>query len=460
MKKTGKKILIIDDDPSVITLIKYHLEKEHYKIESAETGEQGLKLIDYYLPDLVFQDVRLPGISGVKLLQQIKSINPHLPVILITAYGGVKLAVESIKKGAFDFLTKPINSEELKISVRNALLTSNLQQEVKSLKSRLDDRYDFSNVIGHSNSIKHIIKQVKIVAPTQLTVILQGDSGTGKELFANLIHQNSNRKYYPFVAVDCGAIPDTLVESELFGYEKGAFTGAVSRKEGEFEQANGGTLFLDEITNLPTPAQAKLLRVIQEKKVKRVGGIKSKEIDVRIIAATNLRLSDAVYAGHFREDLFHRLNEFSINLPTVNERKDDIPLLAEYFIEMANKELKKKVIGLSPNAIKKLLDYHFPGNVRELKNMMRRAVLMTESALIDVDNILFDTFESREKNDFQTDMEKGLSPKEIALKMKKQIESEMIKKVLKETAGNKTKAAKILKITRMTLYSKIKEYDL
>ena len=460
MKRLEKKILIIDDDPSVVTLIKYHLEKEHYRIESAETGEKGLKLINEYIPDLVFQDVRLPGISGVKLLEKIKSESPHLPVILITAYGGVKLAVESIKKGAFDFLTKPINGEELKISVRNALMTSNLQQEVKSLQSRLDNRYDFSNVIGQSNAIKHIIKQVKIVAPTQLTVVLQGDSGTGKELFANLIHQNSPRKNFAFIAVDCGAIPDTLMESELFGYEKGAFTGAVSRKEGEFELANGGTLFLDEITNLPTSAQAKLLRVLQEKKVRKIGGTKSIDIDVRIIAATNLNLSDAVRSGNFREDLFHRFNEFSMHLPTLNERKDDIPLLADYFINEANKELHKNILGLSPNAVKRLLEYQYPGNVRELKNMMRRAVLMSDSEYIDVENIMFNSSECDKKSDFQADVENGLSPKEIAQKMKKQIESEMIKKVLKETGGNKTRAAKILKMTRMTLYSKIKEYNL
>lgn len=456
----NKRILIIDDDPAVVTLLKYHLKKERYTIHSAASGESGLNLVQQISPHLVFQDVRLPGIGGIELLTKIKEIDPHIPVILITAFGGVKLAVESIKKGAYDFLTKPINADELKISVKNALTANSMQKEIKNLQSRLNEKFDFSEVIGKSHVIRNVLKQVRIVAPTQLTVILQGDSGTGKELFANLIHQKSARSKGRFVAIDCGAIPDTLVESELFGYEKGAFTGANSRKSGEFELADQGTLFLDEITNLPPAAQAKLLRVIQERKVRRIGSTKSIEVDVRLIAASNIKLLDAVNDGKFREDLYHRLNEFYITLPPLKDRIDDVPILAEHFLKTSNKELKKNIDGFTPEALKMLLNYHWSGNVRELKNVIRRAVLLAESNSITPSEIMINYSSVSGELDLINEMDAGLSSKEITSKISKKVEREIIKNALIKTGGNKTKAAAILKITRMTLYTKIKEFGL
>ena len=460
MNKEKKNVLIIDDENTIATLIKYHLKKEGYNIYYANNGELGLEMLGKSEIHLVLQDVRLPGISGLELLRKIKEFNPGLPVIMMTAYGGIQLAVNSIKEGAYDFLTKPINPDILKISVKNAIHTYSLEKQVDTLQSRLKEKYDFSKVIGNSPAIEHVLKQVKIVAPTQLTVILQGESGSGKELFANLIHQNSTRKNYPFVAIDCGAIPDTLVESELFGYEKGAFTGAHMQKQGEFEIANKGTIFLDEITNLPHSAQAKLLRVIQERKVRRVGGTKPIEIDVRIIVATNIKLTEAVKNGNFREDLFHRLNEFFIAIPPLRERKEDIPLLAEHFLREANKELNKKVSGFSPESLKILMEHQWFGNIREFKNTVRKAVLLTESDLIPPQNIIINKITSFSNINYYEEIKNGLPMKEITSKVIREIEKDLLQKALLESGGNKSKTAKILQIDRMTLYSKLKEYNL
>jgi len=460
MKTEKYNILIIDDENTVATLIKYHLKKESYHILYANNGELGLEILHDNPIHLVLQDVRLPGISGLELLRKIRDLNPEIPVIMMTAYGGIQLAVDSIKEGAYDFLTKPINPDALKISVRNAINTHTLKKQVDTLQTRLKEKYDFSKVIGASPTILQVLKQIKIVAPTLLTVILQGESGSGKELFANLIHQNSKRKNYPFVAIDCGAIPDTLVESELFGYEKGAFTGALTQKPGEFEIADKGTIFLDEITNLPHSAQAKLLRVIQERKVRRVGGLKSIDIDVRIIVATNIKLSEAVKKGDFREDLFHRLNEFFISIPPLRERKDDIPLLAEHFLKKANTELNKSVQGFSPESIKILMQHQWMGNIREFKNTVRKAVLLTEGKLIPAQNIIINKLTSFTDINYYEEIKNGLSMKDVTSKIVHQIEKELLQKALLESGGNKSKTAKILQIDRMTLYAKLKDYDL
>jgi DNA-binding NtrC family response regulator len=372
-----------------------------------------------------------------------------------------------MKLGAFDYITKPFDNEEIMLNIKKALETRSLRMEVEDLRRRLEEKTAITQFVGESPQIRQVMNQVKMVAPTDMTVIIQGESGTGKEMIARMIHQESPRHDKPFVAVDCGTLPENLVESELFGYEKGAFTGADAQKEGKFESANGGTLFLDEITNLLQSLQAKLLRVIQERKVQHLGGTKEIKIDVRIIAATNTILSDEVKKGRFRDDLYHRLNEFNIVLPSVREREKDIPILAKYFLEEANLEFNKKIEGISSEAMKSLFNYHWPGNVRELRNDIRRAVLVTDSNYIKEINLplphpppsrggggcLFEDFD-------RLNLDKDTSLREITRKATETIEKEMIKKALAEAKNNKSKAAKILKIDRMTLYSKIKSLGL
>jgi len=337
------------------------------------------------------------------------------------------------------------------LCIKKALDSQKLSNEVISLRKQLDEKNLLDEVIGQSKEFQQVLKQVTLIAPTNMTVMIQGESGTGKEIICNLLHKLSIRKEQPLVAIDCGAIPDSLVESELFGHEKGSFTGADYTKQGKFEQANGGTLFLDELTNLTTASQMKLLRVIQERQIHRIGSKKAIPIDVRIICASNIKLSDAVENGKFRNDLFYRLNEFHINLPLLRERKDDIPVLAKYFMDDANKEFSKSVRGFSPESAKKLLDYSWPGNVRELKNVVRRAVLLTDSETVHVDalslNLLNFSSNTQGKSDIDTNTLEGAT---------KQVEKDMILKALEESNGNKIKAAKILQMNRKTLYRKIK----
>ena len=453
-------ILIVEDDKDMRFFLANALKDEGYETILAGDGNRALKQVRKCSPNLVLLDVKLPGMDGMDILQKLKAIDRDLIVIMLTAYGNVKGAVEAMKFGAFDYITKPFHSEELVLVIKRALVTQNLSREVETLRKRLDEKAGAEELMGESPQIKQLFEQVKIIASTNMTVIVQGESGAGKELVAQMIHQKSRRKEKPFVAIDCGAIPDALVESELFGYEKGAFTGADASKEGKFEQAHGGTLFLDEITNLPEAAQAKLLRVVEERKLQHIGGRKSINIDVRIIVATNSDLSEVVRKGKLREDLFHRLNEFHIEIPPLRERKDDIPILAKRFLDEANEELGKSIEGFSSEAAKLLLDYHWPGNVRELKNIVKKAVLTADSKQIVAANLSLSITTSRNKLDFQRDLEKGISLREITKKATREIERDVIKQTLEKAAGNKSKAAKILKIDRMTLYSKLKEFHL
>ena len=334
-----------------------------------------------------------------------------------------------------------------------------VEAEVVSLKSKLSEKFEISKSIGSSQAIKRVLDQLYMVAPTNMTVLLQGESGTGKELFSSLTHQHSRREKKPYLALDCGAIPDTLIESELFGYEKGAFTGADSRKPGVFERANGGTLLLDEITNLNPAAQAKLLRVLQERTFTRVGGTKAISFDVRIIAASNVRVADAVKSGDFRLDLYHRMNEFQIDLPLLCERLDDIPTLLEYFLKSANAELNKNISGIHPHAMKRLLSYSWPGNIREFRNIVRRAVLLCSEDTIRCEHLIIDDFSNNISVSNIEKIESGEGLKDITLAISKEIEKELISYALNKFKGNKTKTAKFLQIERMTLYLKLKEYD-
>ena len=452
-------ILIVDDDKDLQKTLSYMLGIEGYKVFSAENGKQALNEIQNKLPNIVLLDIRLPDMNGMQVLEKLKKTIPEYDgsIIMLTAYGDIKGAIKAMKLGAFDYLTKPFDNEELLITIKKALHIQELSKEVKTLKKQLYEKITSENLMGKSTQIKKVLKQINLLAPTNMSVIIQGESGTGKEVIANLIHIKSHRKDKPLIAIDCGAIPDTLVESELFGYDRGAFTGADKTKEGKFELANEGTLFLDEITNLPANTQAKLLRAIEEKIITHIGGKKSISVDVRIIATTNINILDAVNQGKFREDLFHRLNQFKILLPTLQERKDDIPILARIFLDEANKELKKDIKDFSSEALKLLLNYYWSGNVRELKNVIKRAVIIEESNYITQDSILL---ESLNKNNSNYDLKISNQNNISFDKLIKNVERDLISKAIEQANGNKIKTAKMLNMNVRTLYRKMKELNL
>jgi DNA-binding NtrC family response regulator len=460
-------ILIVDDNADLRWNLSNILKEEGYHTRAVSNGKQALREINKHPPDLVLLDIRLSGEDGMVVLKKIKQINKNMAVIMLTAFGEVKGAVKAMKLGAFDYITKPFDNEELGLLVRKALQAQYLSREVAILRKRLGERIVLEDIMGNSHEIKQVLKQVKIIAPTNMTVIIQGESGVGKEVIAHLVHHNSIRKDRAFIPVDCGTIPGTLAESELFGYEKGAFTGADTKKTGKFEQADGGTLFLDEITNLSENMQMKLLRVIQERKLYHLGGKKQIEIDVRIIVATNISLTEAIRDGKFRADLFHRLNEFQIDLPLLRDRQADIPLLARHFLEEANDELDKKIKGFTAEAMRKLLNYNWPGNVRELKNAIKRAVLLAASANIIPDDLPENIVSwrdgiqsssniSQDRVDLAASLKEGVSFEEIT----REVERDLINKALEQSGGKKAKAAEILGMSRKTLYRKLKSLGL
>jgi DNA-binding NtrC family response regulator len=451
-----EKILIIDDDKDFQFTISNILKDEGYDAIAIGDGKGALETVKRSSPNLVLLDIKLPDIDGIKILEEIKRINKDLIVIMITGYGGINEAVTAMKLGAFDYITKPFDNRELIIRIKKALQTQDLSKEVESLKKRLTEKIVVEETMGKSPQIKRVLNQVKIVAPTNLTVILQGESGTGKEVIAQMIHQASRRKDKPFIAIDCGAIPEALAESELFGHEKGAFTGSEIKKEGRFEEAKEGTLFLDEIANLSDAIQIKLLRVVQEKKLHHLGGKKDIKIDARIIIATNIDLFEAVRSGKFRNDLFQRLNEFYISLPPLRERKEDIPILAKYFLIEANNELNKNIKGFSTEAMKFLLNYHWPGNIRELKNLIRKEVLLADSEYITLGNVSQDIIKLQDEIEITKTLAEGFAFREIT----KNFEKNLIQKALEKVGNNKTKAAEILNIQRKALYRKMKSLGL
>jgi DNA-binding NtrC family response regulator len=446
-----ERVLIVDDDKDLQFNISSLLRDEGYEATTVGDGRNAIKEVKTKSPDLVLLDIRLPGMDGMKILEEIKSIDKDLIVIMLTAYADVKQAVKAMRLGAFDYITKPFDNEEFILVIKKALETQCLSKEVEILRKRLGKKAPTSEVMGESPAIKKVLQQVDIIAPTNMTVILQGASGTGKELIAQMIHQKSVRKDKPFVAVDCGAIPETLVESELFGYEKGAFTGADEPRQGKFEQANGGTLLLDEITNLSDSMQVKFLRVIEARKLQHLGGRRDIKIDVRIIVATNTNLIDVVRAGRFRDDLYHRLNEFCISLPLLRERNQDIPILAKYFLDEANRELNKKIKGFSSDAMKSLLNYSWPGNVRELKNLVKKVVLLTELEYIPRENL------STNSSTAETVIE---NPNTSFKDKTKEFEKRLLEEALEKSGGNKIKAARLLEMNRMSFYRKMKDLGL
>lgn len=449
-----EKILVIDDEPGIGWLFSKILVDEGYTVSTALNGKKGLAQIKKEQPDLIFLDLMLPGIDGIETLKEIRKLNNNTIIIMLTAYETVKTAIEAMKLGAYDYLSKPVDNEKIKIIIKNALQARNLTQEVTNLRQRITEEFSVDSIVGRSPQMQKILNMVKTVASHDITVLIQGGSGTGKELIAQAIHYGSIRADKPFVAIDCAILPDTLVESEIFGYEKGAFTGANQRKLGKFELAQGGTVLLDEIGNLTTQTQVKLLRTLQEREIERLGGKKPIKVDIRLVAATNINLEKAIKQGHFREDLFYRLNVFPIHLPPLKEREGDIPLLSMHFLRKCHKELKKKVKFISPKATEILENYSWPGNVRELKNTIESAALLAEDAILPQHLPI----QMQKTHEIPVKLDGSL--REVSNQAKQKVEKELITRVLKKVNWNKSKASKKLKVDYKTLYNKIKEYNI
>src|SRR6266851_1622435 len=381
-------ILVIEDEEKHRRVIGLHLSSAGFEVKAAGTAEDGLKLAGDV--DLILTDLKLPGMDGLELLEKLKGQNSHTPVIVMSAFGTVENAVEAMKKGAVDFLPKPFSLDHLSVVVERALEVRKLRDENRELREALGQRYQFENIIGRSQPMQEIFATITRVAPTRATVLLCGESGVGKDLIARAIHQHSPRRERPFVKINCTSIPENLMESELFGYEKGAFTGAMGTKPGKFEQADTGTVFLDEIGDVPVSIQVKLLRILQEREFERLGSNKTRHIDVRVLAATNVDLRAALEQGTFREDLFYRLNVLPINIPPLRERKEDIPYLAQHFVKKLKEDLGSTVESISESAVQRLLEYHWPGNVRELENVIERSMVLASGTVLDSVDIRLD----------------------------------------------------------------------
>jgi len=444
-------ILIVDDDERQRKQI-YWAFKDCYELFQAANRVETLQIVNEHPVDLVLLDLHLPPREntpeeGMKLLREIKKVHSEISVVVITADGDKKTSLEAVKHGACDYFTKPLDLEEVKVVLKRALCMQSLQQENERLQQQLESRYTFANIVGNSQKMQESFRLIKKVARSNCSVLLQGESGTGKELVARAIHYNGPRKEKTFVPVNCAAIPESLLESELFGYEKGAFTGAATRKPGKFEIASEGTVFLDEIADMSLPMQAKILRVVQEQSFERVGGTKSVKVDFRLITATNKDLEKAIAKGLFREDLYHRLNVVTIYLPPLRQRKEDVPLLANCFLKRYNRVNGEKVKTISAEVLDLLVDYEWPGNVRELENVIERAVVLSNNDVILPEDILLRPWKSA------LDSEVISSPRSISL-----VEGEkaLIQKALKTTHWNQTKAAKLLGIHRNTLRRKVK----
>jgi two-component system response regulator HydG len=454
------RILVVDDDTTHRTMLLTLLRAWGYRADEAADGEIAVEKCRDQPVDLVLMDVRMPKKTGLDALKDIHALNPALPVLIMTAFSNVQAAVEAIKNGAYDYLTKPLDFEKLKIELRNAFEHAGLLEANASLSSALAATEVRTSIIGQSDPMRRLLDMVRAIAPSDATVLLAGESGTGKELVAKAIHANSRRARGPYVAVNCAAITESLLESELFGHEKGSFTGADRRHEGYFLQADNGSIFLDEIGELPLSMQVKLLRVIQEREVQRVGGGKPVPVDVRIIAATNRDLQREITAGAFREDLYYRLNVVSLALPALRERPDDIPLLAQHFLERFARKNNKTVKGFTPGAMDRLIRHAWPGNVRELENVIERAVVLLIGEHIgerELPGKLLN--DSPAENGSETALTAGLAPGLTPGLTLEAVERTVIMETLKRFGGNKSEAARALGINRKTLHLKLAKYD-
>lgn len=447
------KILVVDDEAAHCKMIETVLGAEGYEIHTANDGLTAVSAVAEKFHDLILMDVRMSQMDGIAAMKRIKEISPGIPIVIMTAYASVNTAVNALKSGAHDYLIKPLDIDELKILVKKALHHRRLEQENRFLKERLDDRFNFDHIIGNSRAMRELFDTVALVAPAEATVLITGESGTGKELIANAIHLNSKRSERPLVKVNCAALPETLLESELFGHEKGAYTGATNRKQGRFQLANNASIFLDEIGEMSLTTQAKILRVLQEREFEAVGGTQTIQVDIRIIAATNKDLEKEIAAGRFREDLFYRLNVVSLTVPPLRERQEDIPLLADYFLKRYAEKNRRLIKGFSPRAMDLLMRHPWPGNVRELENVVERSVILAREDMItpaQFPSVIQDLDE--DEKEVGVYLTPGRSLKEV--------ERQMIIRTLEDTGGNRTHAAEILGISRRTLQLKLKDYGI
>ncbi len=440
------KLLVVDDEAIVRQSLRDWLSDVGYQVLIAENAPQALEIIEKEKPGIVITDLVMPGMDGIELLKRAKGVSPHIEVIIITAYGSIPTAITAMKEGAYDYIEKPFCPEKAELLIERLMEHQGLVEENISLHQKLEERYRFENIITKSPQMQRIIEVIKVVAKSNATVLITGESGTGKELVARALHSQSYRKGKPFVAVSCAALPESLLESELFGHERGSFTGAHAQRKGKFEVATRGTIFLDEVGEMSDNVQVHLLRVLEEREFTRVGGTEPVKVDVRVLSATNKDIKKALVAEQFREDLYYRLNVVTIELPPLRERKEDILILAEHFLKKFTVENQKEVIDFSPEAVDFLLKYEWPGNVRELENAVERAVILTQNSCASV-----------------ADLHQENSPLASPVPLRKdlaEVEKSHILNILSETHRNHSEAARILKISRATLYNKIRAYGL
>jgi len=457
------KIVTIDDEPEICWLITRILEEEGHIPLVADNGPEGLNLVKQENPDIVFLDLRLPGMDGLEVLRRIREFDQELMVIILSAFESFEAAVQSMKLGSYDFLTKPINVEEMKITLKNALRTKKLVSEVRTLKRQVEQTWEANQIIGNCPAMQNLYRQIELASQHNISVLILGESGTGKELLSRAVHFNSSRRQGPFICIDCSTIPENLIESELFGYERGAFTGANERKIGRLEMANHGTLFLDEIGNMPLIMQMKLLRVIQERTIYRLGGKVPIPIDIRLITATNQDLQQSIAAGTFREDLYYRLNEFPLRVPALRERGEDIHILAKFFLDKYNREFQKNITSITAEAKACLETYRWPGNVRELQAVIKRAVILA-SDQIRPEHLPPELAATAQSSSpallIQANLDEIRPIKEVSREIVARIERELIQRALQRTGGNKVKTARWLGIDYKTLFNKLKQYHI
>lgn len=454
------RILVVDDEESIREFLEIMLKKENYEVTTAEDGLRAKEILTKKSFDMVISDMQMPNMTGIELLKHVKETYPDMVFMMITAFGTTETAVDAMKMGAYDYVTKPFKIDEVRLNIANALRSKNLETEVRVLKKELVKEYSFQNIIGNSAPMHAIFDLIKRVSQAPTNVLITGESGTGKEVVAKAIHYNGPLKDKPFVTINCGAIPENLMESEMFGHKKGSFTGAIVDKVGLFEVADGGTLFLDEVGELPVSIQVKLLRAIQERVIRRVGATEDLKIEVRIIAATNRNLEEMVNKGTFRQDLFYRLNVIGIRTPSLRERADDIPILANHFLKKYNEKLNKNITGISTEAMDILKSYNYPGNVRELENMIERTVALEAGSTILPESLppIVNT-SSGHKMASSNDIEMGENGLELD-KVMGQIEKELLIKAIHAAGGVKKKAAKLLHISFRSMRYRIEKYNL
>ncbi len=453
---TQADILVVDDDPGHRATLETIIKSWGFPVESVDDGSRAVERVKAGPVGLILMDVRMATMDGIEALKQIKAYNPAIPVLIMTAYSSVESAVDALKSGAYDYLTKPLDFEALKFTIERALEHSGLKDENAVLKKKLGRRFDLDDIIGKSRPMQDLMDMTAMIAPSDATILITGESGTGKELIAGFIHHHSPRRDHPMVVVNCAALTETLLESELFGHEKGSFTGADRRREGRFKQADQGTIFLDEIGETSPAMQAGLLRVIQEKEIQRVGGEETIQVDVRILAATNRDLNAEVEAGHFRKDLYYRLNVVALHAPPLRERLDDIPLLAQHFMAVYAHKNRKDIKGFSPTAMDMLLKYEWPGNVRELENAIERAVILAAGDFLTSKDLPLSINREQKGDPPATE---AIQQEAGSLRSLEEVEQDTILKALDASGGNKSEAARILGINRKTLHKKLKTYQ-